>query len=301
MKGFEIPSQASSRSCGTRLTLLVAACIGLPLLALIAWIVVNHGAPVERVLVATAIGLAAAGAGIALSLRLVSRHLRPMRLAIGALQEYERRQAPPALPVMGLGDDDLGDLVRSVQQCLDSVEAGRRALERHALEDSLTDALNRRGAVQALRTSVATAAGTGAPFVLCVVDLDDLKRINDEHGHTVGDFALVTLVESAGQCCIGNGDWIGRWGGDEFLLGLHADPQVAMDRLRVWIDVLARPEADVLPVRVSVGCACWAPELDGAELYRQADSAMYQAKAAGGQRLVAHDAAVPGNDAAECA
>ena len=111
----------------------------------------------------------------------------------------------------------------------------------------------------------------------------------------------MSLVQSARECCLGKADWIGRWGGDEFLLGLHADPGVAMDRVRVWIDVLARPQSQTRPVQVSVGAAAWRAELDASQLYRQADAAMYQAKFAGGQRLVVHSDAVVERMAAECA
>jgi diguanylate cyclase (GGDEF)-like protein len=288
MRSYAALSRVFPRSYRAKLIAVVLVFTLLPMLVLVGWLMANNNAAPERVLVGTVIGLSLTLLGTALALLLIYKLLQPLRTAVAALDAYAQHRQLPELPVEATAQDEMGRLLRGIQRVLHTVDAGRRQLERHALEDSLTDALNRRGAGHALRASVAQAAASGEPFVLCVVDLDNLKTINDEHGHAAGDYALVSLVQSARECCLASSDWIGRWGGDEFLLGLHADPDVAMDRVRVWIDVLARPEPDTRPVLVSVGAAAWRPDLDAAQLYRQADAAMYRAKFAGGRRLVAH-------------
>lgn len=288
-------SRIFPRSFRARLVCVMVACIAPPKLALLAWLLAHHDATRPQVVAAIGVGLAGMCAGVLLALLLVYRLLEPLRHAVAALDAYDLHRTVPQLPLDAAPRDDVDRLLHGVQRALQGVETSRRQLERHALEDPLTDAMNRRGCTHALRASVARAAGGGGPFVLCVVDLDNLKRINDEGGHAEGDYALVSLVRIARECCLGREDWIGRWGGDEFMLGLHADPGVAMDRVRVWIDVLARPAQGTRPVEVSVGAATWVEGVDAAQLYRQADAAMYQAKFAGGRRLVAHADAPPGD------
>lgn len=259
-----------------------------PMLLLVLWLLANHGVPTRHLIFATFLGLAGALVGTLLSLALVYRMLGLLRQAVDALDAYDTDQTLPNLPVDG--DDDMGRLLRGIQRCLYRVDAARRELERHAQEDALTGALNRRGCELALRKSAAEADAGGGHFVVCVVDVDNLKQINDQHGHAAGDSALKRVVESARACCLGQQDWICRWGGDEFVLALHADYQIAQDRIRAWIDVLVRPGENGIPVLVSAGCACHQPGQSAMDLYRLADSAMYRAKFSGGSRLLSYEA-----------
>lgn len=262
-----------------------------PVLLLIVWLLANNGEPARHLIFATFLGLAGAVVGTLLSLALVYRMLGQLRQALDTLDAYYTNQILPKLPIDGDGDDDdMGRLLRGIQRCLYGVDAARRELERHALEDALTGAMNRRGCEQALQKSADHANASDGHFVICVVDLDNLKQINDQHGHRAGDLALASVVESARTCCLANGDWICRWGGDEFVLALHADYQIAQDRIRAWINVLLRPSDDSIPVLISAGCACYRPGQSAIDLYRQADSAMYQAKFSGGGRLVTYEA-----------
>lgn len=288
MKTYAALSRIFPRSYRAKLLAVVLVCVCMPMLVLVSWLIAGNGMPSQRLVQGIVAGLSAAVAGTGLALILISNLLEPLRRAIALLDAYEHDQALPAAPDKVLAQDEMARLLRGIHNCLHSVDAGLRKLERHAMEDSLTQAMNRRGSSRALRASVTAAGASGDPFVLLVVDLDNLKAINDEHGHAAGDYALVSLVKSAHECCVGASDWIGRWGGDEFLLGIHADSGVAMDRVRLWIEVLARPEKGILPVHVSVGAADLEPGIEAAELYRRADAAMYRAKFAGGRRLVAH-------------
>lgn len=295
MRTYLALSRIFPRSFRARLMAVVLCCTTLPVPLLLAWLLLNHDVGMSVVLAASAVWVAATAAGVLLAMLVIYYLLQPLRYAVDVLDDFDQRRVLPQLPPGVLPNDDMGRLLRGLQRVLHGSDANRRQLERHALEDPLTDAMNRRGCSQALRASVARAESGAEPFVLCVVDLDNLKRINDEGGHAEGDYALVSLVRIARECCLGPQDWIGRWGGDEFMLGLHADPDVALDRVRVWIGVLDRPEGNARAVEVSVGAAVWRDGLDAATLYRQADAAMYQAKFAGGKRLVAHrDEPAPG-------
>jgi diguanylate cyclase (GGDEF)-like protein len=201
------------------------------------------------------------------------------------VQAYQQDHSLPELPEDGR--DEVGLLMRGINCGLREIDDGMRELERHALEDPLTHALSRRGSDQALHACVERAE-QGEPLVLYVLDVDNLKPVNDEHGHSAGDRMLMDLVASARHLLRGD-DWIGRWGGDEFLLCLHDAQYSANQRMRAWLDALAAPRPDGIAISVSIGCAQYRPGVDAAQLYREADAAMYAAKAQGGSTLVCDD------------
>lgn len=267
-----------------KLLAVVLCCSILPMLALVCWLLWNSDADPRQVVSGTLIGLLGALLGTVVSLWLIYRLLDPLRRAADALEAYRLEHQLPQLPENR--GDEIGQLMRGINRCLHGIDAGRRELERHALEDPLTGAMNRRGCEQALACSVAQSDRHDGQFVLFVVDLDNLKPINDEHGHSAGDQALIALVDSARACCLGADDWIGRWGGDEFLLGMHDELSCATDRVLAWLKVLSSPAEGSLPVYVSAGCAHHQSGQAALQLYRQADAAMYQAKFSGGRTLV---------------
>ncbi|MFD0738825.1 diguanylate cyclase domain-containing protein [Lysobacter koreensis] len=285
MKASRALSEFFPHSYRARLLALVLCCPLLPMLVLVGWLCTRNGIPPERLLFGVTVGLGATLVGTIVSLLLIYKLLDPLRRAAIALDDYYSQQKLPTLPESG--DDEIGRLIRGIDRCLRGIDAGRRELERHALEDALTGAMNRRGSEQQLAHSIAMAEG-GESFVLFVLDLDNLKPINDAHGHDAGDRVLVSLVDSARARCLGEHDWIGRWGGDEFLIGLRDELGQAKGRIRAWLTALAQPQDGVPAVQVSAGCAHYRPGQSAVELFREADKAMYQAKFSGGHSLVCH-------------
>lgn len=285
------------RSFRAKMLAVVFCCTTLPVLVFAVWLLANNGADPHLLVTAAAIALTATVVGGLLALLLMYQLLAPLRSAADALDDYSREQKLPWLPA--LGDDDMARLLRGINRCLRGIDVGLRQLERHAIEDPLTQAFNRRGCEQALADSMTLAANNRQHFVLLVVDLDNLKPINDEHGHAAGDRALIALVASARAHCLAEHDWIGRWGGDEFLLGIHDDFEVAKVRVQRWMDTLEAPHDGGLPVYVSAGCAHYRPGVDMGALYRNADAAMYEAKFSGGRRLVCHKTLLPQPSGAE--
>lgn len=272
------------RSYRAKLMLVVLLGTTLPVSVFALWLMWNNGAAPEMLLWGAVATTALTLAGTLAALLVMYHLLAPLRAAADALEAYYTDNTLPRLP--DWGQDEMGRLLRGINLCLRGVDAGVRQLERHALEDSLTGAMNRRGCEKALTASVADCSRKRTPFVLFVLDMDNLKPINDECGHAAGDRALRDLVASA-QGILGEGDWIGRWGGDEFLLGLHDDVESARQRVGDWLEALATRAGERPPVLVSGGCA----ELrdpDALALYRHADAAMYEAKFSGGHRLVCH-------------
>jgi len=269
-----------------RLMTIVVVFTTMPVVLFACWLMWHNGVDPDRLLWVSALTASVTLLGATLALLIVYQLLAPLRQAADALDAYHHSQRVPRLP--DHGEDDMGRLMRGINRCLRSIDADVRMLTRHALQDPLTGAMNRRGCEQALQASVANATRDGHPFVLFVVDLDNLKPINDERGHAAGDNALCQLVATA-QKILRPGDWIGRWGGDEFLLGVFDEPEPARERVSHWLQLLASGRQDGhVGVLVSAGCAALGGE-DAMALYNHADAAMYRAKFSGGHRMVCHD------------
>ncbi|AHY57661.1 GGDEF domain-containing protein [Stenotrophomonas rhizophila] len=271
------------RSFSAKLMTVVFIGVHVPLLGLLLWMAVSGHYQRDTMWTVVGVVLGATLVGTAMAMMALYRLMAPLRQAADALEAYYDEQRLPHLP--DLGHDEIGRLLRSINRNLHGVDAGLRDLRRSVLLDPLTQALNRRGCEQALADSAQLAQSRRQPLSLFVVDLDNLKPINDAHGHLAGDQVLVRLVESARQW-LQPGDWIGRWGGDEFVLAVHASHAVACVRLRHWLAVLAADNGEQTPLKASAGGAAYRPGEDLREVYRRADAAMYRAKYAGGARLL---------------
>jgi two-component system cell cycle response regulator len=174
-----------------------------------------------------------------------------------------------------------------------------------ALTDPLTGLHNQRylrGHLRSLVTSVRSAGGAIAALML---DLDHFKRINDQHGHPVGDAAL-RLVAGAIRGNVRLFDTVARYGGEEFVVIMPgaalADALVAAERLRRSIEALSfKPSADAphLPLTASIGVATLSnpAEFEGTApeetLLRLADEALYTAKREGRNRVAAAEEQPP--------
>lgn len=280
---YEALSRLFPRSFSAKLLAVAFVGIHVPLLVLLLWICWQANLAGKLMWQVIGVVLVATLLGTGVTLVLLRRLLEPLRDAADALDQYYAEQRLPLLPEQG--DDELGRLLRGINRSLRGIDAGLRDLKKHALLDPLTEALNRRGCEQAMSDSVAAAQRDGWPFVLFVIDMDNLKPINDRYGHAAGDDVLVRLVDSA-YTWLGAQDWIGRWGGDEFLLGVHAREDEATLKLNQWLSMLEHDDSGEAPLYVSAGCASWRQGQDAASLYRLADAAMYRAKFAGGRRLL---------------
>jgi two-component system cell cycle response regulator len=159
-----------------------------------------------------------------------------------------------------------------------------RRLEDQLFEDPLTRLYNRRFLLGQLGALVSGARRHGRPLALAMVDLDAFKGVNDRHGHRTGDEVLVATADAL-QRALRAEDVLGRLGGEEFLALLpDTDAEAAAragERLRAAVADAGGP----VPVTASVG---WAVLEDGEAadgLVRRADAALYEAKAAGRNRV----------------
>ena len=131
------------------------------------------------------------------------------------------------------------------------------------------------------------------PKVLMMLDADHFKRLNDEHGHAAGDLALVHLARSM-ERVVREGDVVGRWGGEEFVIVLSdARLQDGVRTARRLISHLnespVRCAGTEIRVTVSVGLTVCRPDEPLDDAIRRADRAAYRAKHAGRNRLVVDD------------
>lgn len=155
--------------------------------------------------------------------------------------------------------------------------------------DALTFLPNRRQIVGDLQREVMVADRYQTPLSVSMLDVDHFKLINDTHGHVTGDLVL-RQVASALRDNVRNPDLVGRYGGEEFLVVLPQTPLEAAaeqaERLCVKIrEAIVPNEAGDIHVTVSVGVAQYhIGQEDWQKLLARADSALYDAKAAGRDR-----------------
>jgi diguanylate cyclase (GGDEF)-like protein len=170
------------------------------------------------------------------------------------------------------------------------------ALVSHIHEESITDPLtgayNRRGWSDLGQREVARVHRSGHPMSVVMLDIDHFKSINDTWGHTLGDEVLISLVSRV-EANLRDIDILGRYGGEEFIVLLpetdhRAAVQVA-ERLRSTIaatPIIAQPQQ--LSITISLGIVTLSPEEPTTfeQLTEMADTALYQAKRTGRNRLV---------------
>jgi diguanylate cyclase (GGDEF)-like protein len=265
-------------SLGLRIMTVAFMGVHVPLLVLTVWLLLLSREHWDNLMVPLLVVLLATLAGTGLTLWMIHRLLAPLRQAAAELDQYCERP----LPLPPGGHDEIDQLLRRLRHSMTSMRAGLRRLTHEATRDALTGALNRRGAQQAMTTSAELAQAHALPFCVAVLDLDDLKPINDRLGHAAGDAVLKHVVERTGVR-LGAQDWIGRWGGDEFVVGLHLPIEAAIALLDALLHELRSGDT---PVRLSAGVAQWQAGEEVDALYRRADELMYRVKFSGGGRLL---------------
>lgn len=207
--------------------------------------------------------------------RTFERYSRPQKVAdkvVGRVWSF--RDVTPRLAAQDQAKQALADLAEQAEQ-----------LKALAFQDPLTGLANRKLFHDQLAASL---RGTGAGTVdVLLLDLDDFKEVNDILGHHAGD-EMLTEVARRLRSCVRPDDTVARLGGDEFVVLLTGSPEPdaiaerIVDSLNVpmWIDgTMLRPS-------LSLGLASAGPDVAASELLRQADVAMYAAKAAGKNRYM---------------
>jgi diguanylate cyclase (GGDEF)-like protein len=158
-----------------------------------------------------------------------------------------------------------------------------RTQEALAATDPLTGIPNRRAFLDRLSSAV-SAAAWGHESVVCLVDLDGFKAVNDEGGHAAGDAVLIAVGAALGAA-VRETDTVARLGGDEFAVlaatSVSWSGEQLAERLRHAVATTGAPTG----VTASVGIAEVEPGDDVEDLLHRADAAMYRAKSAGGNQV----------------
>jgi two-component system cell cycle response regulator len=242
----------------------------------------------------------------------------PLRLC-SQLRSLERTRFLPILLIAEQGDDDMvvraldlgvtdylmrpvdpNELIaRSLTQirrkrCNDRLRASVRQTIELAVTDGLTGLHNRRYLDNHMKLLIDRATARGRPLSVCITDIDRFKLVNDTHGHDAGDAVLREFANRV-RAAVRGADLACRYGGEEFVL-VMPDTSAEMaagvaERLRAIVErePFRVPGTDVfLSVTASLGLASMLPAGDSPDaLLKRADTALYEAKRSGRNRVVA--------------
>lgn len=193
----------------------------------------------------------------------------------------------PYLDVLVLGEHPEDVHLLPVSELLQQTS---RVYAHRAQHDALTGLANRSLLNEQLTASLAASTPGSMSVALIVIDLDRFKVINDSLGHDAGD-ALLSEIASRLQHAIRPGDLASRLGGDEFAILLRSTSgadgaRLAAERTRAIVEQPIILRGKPIVSTASLGVAVAHHRSDAAELLREADTAMYEAKRAGGSRTV---------------
>lgn len=193
--------------------------------------------------------------------------------------------------------DDQGRFVRLLGTCRDiserkqyeqELELANEHLQSLASIDALTEVWNRRHLETLILQAISRSDRHGEPLTLILCDVDQFKAINDGYGHLIGDLVLVEFCRRI-RGSLRKGDCLGRWGGEEFVLLLPHCPQQAglalAEKLRAAIEATPFELAGTITASFGVAQRLRAePQL---AWLQRVDQALYAAKAAGRNRVMA--------------
>lgn len=261
-----------------------------PLLALLVYFVRRRRFAVGGALRILSVTVPATMVGTALTLWAMHALSAPTALASRALRRYLETGELPKLPIHYT--DRAGRLMADVQYTVERLDAAARSLEEQATRDYLTGAYNRRAAEERLAGDVERARRGGGTLSVALFDLDGFKPINDERSHRAGDDCLIHFAKVL-ERNLRAGDWISRWGGDEFVVGLWSTqdgptaelvPERIAEDLRQ--DPVVLPNGAQVRLTFSGGICQWKPGDDVRGLVSRADSGLHKAKAEGGNSVL---------------
>jgi diguanylate cyclase (GGDEF)-like protein len=164
------------------------------------------------------------------------------------------------------------------------------ALAAQSERDSLTGVYNRRKLAEVLEVEISRARRYTHDLSAMILDIDHFKRVNDTHGHLIGDEVIKYVAETSVRT-LRNTDFLARYGGEEFvaLLPVEGLPgaMIAAERVR---EAVARPfsasNGTPLSITISVGVTCLRPDTaDAKALLGEADQALYASKEGGRNRV----------------
>lgn len=185
-------------------------------------------------------------------------------------------------------------LNKELRSALESLDSRNMEIQKLVISDKLTGLYNRHFMTTVLEDEVMRHSRKGYEFTILMLDIDDFKAINDTYGHLFGDEVLKGLSDTL-KTMTRNYDRAFRFGGEEFVVVLPETEQTVAwmiaERIReAFVDKQFTVKSDIGEVRVSrtvsVGVAMYTDKLGVEGLLKQADDALYEAKAQGKNRVV---------------
>ena len=182
------------------------------------------------------------------------------------------------------------------QEQIQDLQVNLETIRHESLTDPLTSLSNRKLFDQSMIRAIEESAQNGKPFTLLMTDIDHFKTFNDTYGHQTGDQVL-RLVASVMKQSIKGQDIAARYGGEEFAIILPNTPlehaMIVAENIRNAVmgkDLVKRSTNERLGrVTISLGVSCFIPDDTPQTLIERADSALYQAKRTGRNRVCVND------------
>ena len=176
----------------------------------------------------------------------------------------------------------LRNSLATVRESFFELARTREALEYRATHDGMTGAMNRSAILAALERELSRSSRSELQLAVLLIDLDHFKSINDRFGHAAGDIAIVASCTRM-QDCLRAHDYVGRYGGEEFLIIVTDCDQSAAEQIaeRIRTRISEHPitlNANPLFVTATIGLTMSRPEDVPESLLRRADLALYEGK-----------------------
>jgi diguanylate cyclase (GGDEF)-like protein len=250
-----------------------------PLTVFIIYLLDQGEGDLERVAGAIAALVLACVAGFLGALWLIREILVPVDLTEEALRDYIETRRLPNLPT-GF-EDRAGRLMQGTQYTITQLNETITRLEKISANDELTGVYNRRSAERRLAEEVARADRDRETFHLMFLDINRFREINPTYGHSVGD-ACIAHVARMLESNIRRGDWVARWAGDEFVVGLHRNQAVrpVVERIVRAIEVTpcVLPSGEKLLLAICCGVGEYGFGTGTPGILQETDRAMFRAK-----------------------
>ena len=171
----------------------------------------------------------------------------------------------------------------NLQNSLERFIRDNTKLEAIAKQDELTGLYNRRGFLDKVESILSDPAYSGKATVLCYVDMDNLKMINDKYGHDDGDYSLRTVADILREC-FRDTDVLGRIGGDEFVVMAIIETDIDIAKIRERIERVTKSHNETAgkpyPIAMSAGIHKFTcrPDVDIYSILEIADGLLYEEK-----------------------
>jgi diguanylate cyclase (GGDEF)-like protein len=215
--------------------------------------------------------------------------LGKIKVLISTIQKLKEGETS-ARTGLRYGVDELSHIARAIDEAAEGLERLLNLLREQTIHDPLTSLYNRRFLDESLKQELGKAQRNGKPVGVIMIDIDHFKKINDTHGHGIGDAVLVAVAKALLDN-VRTGDIVCRFGGEEFAIVLPgANLNITKGRaeaLRSLVEQLnlEHLQAPVGRVTISLGAAVFPDHgTDEEALLRSADAALYAAKAGGRNR-----------------